>query len=359
MATLRQKIGQMFMVGVQRESLSGEEQLIMKRYPFGGFILFSRNCRELAQTLSLCQTLWATGTEIRPFIAIDQEGGRVHRLPKPFTHFPASGILGQRGDPELAYTVGRATAAELALVGINLNFAPVLDVNSNPTNPIIGDRSFGCTPAVVIQLSEKWIEGLKDGGLIPCGKHFPGHGDTDKDSHLDLPAVERPLEELKSVELPPFVRACRNDIESVMTAHVRYRALDPEFPATLSQRIVNGLLRQQLGYEGVVFSDDMEMKAISKNYGDEEAVALCVRAGIDVILCCHDLAKAMGAFEFLYAEAERDPAVRAQVEMSFRRITRLKQRYLNRFTGAGKRELRERLTQLDHQRIVDEIHGSL
>ena len=171
--------------------------------------------------------------------------------------------------------------------------------------------------------------------------------------------MERPLEELKSVELPPFVRACRNDIESVMTAHVRYRALDPEFPATLSQRIVNGLLRQQLGYEGVVFSDDMEMKAINKNYGDEEAVALCVRAGIDVILCCHDLAKAMGAFEFLYAEAERDPAVRAQVEMSYRRITRLKQRYLNRFTGAGKRELRERLTQLDHQRIVDEIHGSL
>jgi beta-N-acetylhexosaminidase len=359
MATLSQKIGQMFMVGVQGESLTGEEQLIMKRHPFGGFILFSHNCRDPGQILSLCQRLWATGSELRPFVAIDQEGGRVHRLPKPFTHFPASGILGKRGDPQLAYRAGRATAAELALVGINLDFAPVLDVNTNPNNPIIGDRSFGCSPAEVIKLSEKWIQGLRDGGIIACGKHFPGHGATDTDSHHDLPTVDRVLEELQAIELPPFVHACRNGIESLMTAHVLYRALDPEFPATLSERIVNGLLRRQLGYGGLVFSDDMEMKAISQNYADEEAVALCVRAAVDVILCCHDLSKAIRCFEFLCAEAERQPALRAQVEASYQRISRFKQQRLDTFTGAGANEILERLTDLDHRRIVDEIHGSL
>ena len=359
MATLRQKIGQMFMVGIQGESLSGEERLTMKRYPFGGFILFSRNCLEPGQILSLCRTLWAAASELPPFIAIDQEGGRVHRLPEPFTHFPPSGILRRRGDMELAYRAGRATAAELALVGINVNFAPVLDVNSNPDNPIIGDRSFGRTPAEVINLSEKWIQGLRDGGVIPCGKHFPGHGATDTDSHHDLPAVDKVLEELQAVELPPFVHACHNAIESLMTAHVLYPALDPEYPATLSQRIVNGLLRKQLGYRGLVFSDDMEMKAISQNYGDEEAIALCVRAAVDVILCCHDLSKAARLFEFLYAEAQREPALRAQVEASYQRTSRLKRQRLNGFTGVGASELLKRLTDLDHRRLVEEIQGSL
>jgi len=235
----------------------------------------------------------------------------------------------------------------------------VLDVNSNPNNPVIGDRSFGRTPAEVINLSDKWIQGLRDGGIIPCGKHFPGHGATDTDSHHDLPAVDRPLEDLQAVELAPFVHACQNDIESLMTAHVLYRALDPEFPATLSERIVNGLLRKQLGYPGLVFSDDMEMKAISQNYGDEEAIALCVRAAVDVILCCHDLSKATRCFEFLCAEAERQPALRAQVEASFQRISRLKQQRLNGFTGVGANELVERLTGLDHRRVVEEIQGSL
>jgi beta-N-acetylhexosaminidase len=307
----------------------------------------------------LCRELWNTGRELPPFIAIDQEGGRVHRLPQPFTHFPSMGTVGQRGDPALAYAVGRATAAELALVGINLNFAPVLDVNSNPKNPIIGDRSFGSDTTKVIRLSKKWIQGLREGGIIPCGKHFPGHGDTDKDSHVDLPVVDRALQELEAVELPPFVHACRNRIESLMTAHVLYRALDPKFPATLSRRILTRLLRQRLGYDGVVFSDDMEMGAIGDRYADEEVVALSVRAGIDIILHGHDLSKAARAFEFLYAEAERFPAVRAQVETSFRRITRLKENYLDKFTGLEAKELVERVARLGHQRILEEIQGSL
>jgi beta-N-acetylhexosaminidase len=353
------KIGQMLMVGLQGVELSRDERLVAEEYGFGNFVLLERNCGGPAELVDLCRSLWATGDEIPPFLAIDQEGGRVHRLAEPFSHFPAAAAIGRRGDPELAYRAGRATATELSLLGLNLNFAPVLDVNSNTRNPVIGDRSFATTPADVIKFSEPWIRGLRDGGVIPCGKHFPGHGNTDKDSHLDLPVEKRSLEELTAVELPPFVHACRNRIEALMTAHVLYPGLDTRLPATLSAPIVTGLLREQLGYDGVVFSDDMGMKAIADHYGTDEAVSLSVAAGVDVLLYCDELPKAVQACEFLHAAAERDPAVRAKVETSYRRITALKRRFLKNFTGVATAELEKRLVQLDHQRIVDAIQGSL
>jgi len=356
---LREKIGQMFMISVQGEALTRDERLIIEQCSFGGFILFDHNCREPKQILSLCRALWETATERPPLIATDQEGGRVHRLPEPFTHFPAAARIGATGNSEIAYRAGGAAAAELSPLGVNLNLAPVLDVNSNPENPIIGDRAFGTVPEQVIRFAWPYAQGLRDGGVIPCGKHFPGHGDTEKDSHLALPIVEKSLAELKAVELPPFVHACRQGIETLMTAHVLYRALDQEFPGTLSERIVSGLLRQDLGYDGVVFSDDMGMKAIGANYGEEEATGLAVRAGIDVLLFCHELSRAMRVYEFLCAEAERDPAVRARVEESYRRITQLKNRHLRAFTGGDETEIAKRLALLDHRRIVEEIQGSL
>jgi len=359
MPTLREKIAQMFLVGVGARELTSEERIAIEHYPFGGFILFGQNCCDPAQILSLTRALWNTNKGLPPFIAIDQEGGRVHRLPKPFAHFPPAARLGETGNIKLAYRVARATAAELAAVGINLDFAPVLDVNSNPKNPVIGDRSFASDPQKVIAFGEQWIHGLRDGGIIPCGKHFPGHGDTDKDSHLDLPLVDRSLDELWQVELPPFVNACRNGIESLMTAHVLYRALDPKLPATLSHNIVTGLLRMELDYHGVVFSDDMEMKAISDHYGVAEAVAWCVRAGIDVVLFCHELPRAIDAFESLCSEVEKDATIRSQVENSYKRIIRLKQACLTKFTGIRADELEKRLARMNHQGIVDEIQGNL
>jgi beta-N-acetylhexosaminidase len=359
MATLKEKVGQMFIVGLRGEALADEEKSLIERYPFGGFILFSHNCCEPAQIVCLSRSLWETANGHPPFIAIDQEGGRVHRLPKPFTHFPPAAQLGQINDLSLVYRAARATAEELALAGINLDFAPVLDVSSNPKNTVIGDRSFAADPQKVSALGERWIEGLRDGGIIPCGKHFPGHGDTDKDSHFALPVVHRLLEELEKVQLPPFVGACRNQIESLMTAHVLYRALDPQLPATLSRKIITGLLREKLDFDGVVFSDDMEMRAISDNYSIEKAVALCVRAGIDVMLFCHDLPRAIHAFEFLCLEYERDATIRAQVETSYNRITKLKQGFLKGFTGVKAERLANLLAGLNHQQIVDEIQGSL
>ena len=359
MESLREKIGQMIVVGCKAERLNGDERLIFAEYGFGGFILFRHNCCALRQILSLCRSLWDGAPSLPPFIAIDGEGGKVHRLPRPFTHFPSAAAIGARNDLTLTYRAGRATAAELALVGINLNFAPVLDVNSNPANPIIGARAFGADPSLVSAMSSAWIRGLREGGVIPCGKHFPGHGDTDKDSHLALPVVTKSWAEIHAVELAPFGDACRDGIEALMTAHVKFTALDQNHVATLSEPVVTGLLRHQLGYNGVVFSDDMEMKAVGDHYAPGEAATLAARAGIDAMLFCHDLEKAVQALEFLYAEADQDPALRARVEASYRRVGALKQRWLKKFTGAADDEVEDRLTKLNHQSIVAEIHGSL
>ena len=350
----------MFIVGCQGECLSRDEQLIFEEFGFGGFILFRENCSAPGQIASLCRSLWQTASNPPPFLAIDQEGGRVHRLPPPFTHFPPAALIGAKKNPDLASRCGNATAVELVLVGINLNFAPVHDVNSNAANPIIGDRAFGAAPEQVIEISLAWMRGLREGGIIPCGKHFPGHGDTEKDSHLALPVVDKSLDELKAVELRPFAHACAAKIEALMTAHVRYNALDLGFPATLSKSIVTGVLRHQLGYNGLVFSDDMEMKAISDNFARDEAAALALRAGVDALLFCHELPKAVHALEFLCDEAEKDSELRAHIESSYKRITDLKSNYLKDFTGlAADGDIVARLNEMNHQCLVDEIYGSL
>lgn len=359
MNELRKQIGQIFMVGLSGNALQQEELTLLHDFPVGGFILFKHNCSSPEQIRALCDSLWEVAPNPPPFIAIDQEGGTAHRLPEPFTHFPFAARVGERGDSNLAYRAGHATATELSLVGINLNFAPVLDVNSNPNSPVIGNRSFGADPRQVIAFSERWILGTRAAGIISCGKHFPGHGDTDKDSHLHLPCVDRKLEELRAVELPPFVHACQRHIESLMTAHVLYRALDDEFPATLSAKIVTGMLREALGYDGVVFSDALEMKAISDHYGDREASALCIQAGVDVLLYSHPMPTVTRVFEFLYNLAENDPMIRDRVEYSYRRILKLKRRYLKSFSGVPESEIVGRLSRLNHKRIVEQIYGSL
>ena len=359
MTELQTKIAQMLIVGIGDYVLTRTEWEICRDHGFGGFVLFSRNCCDPMQIHSLSRSLASTAEKYPPFIAVDEEGGSVHRLPAPLTHFPAAALIGQTRNPDLAIKVGRACALELALLGINLNFAPVLDVHSNPRNPIIGERSFGSTAEQVIDMALAWGEGLRSGGVIPCGKHFPGHGATDKDSHLELPVVAKSLTELNALELAPFLHACQNGIEALMTAHVVFAAVDERLPATLSSQMITGLLRQQLGYEGVVFSDDMEMKAISANFGTEEAALLSVRAGVDVLLYCHDLSKATAVFEFLCHEAQRDKRLRARVDQSFARISKLKMRCLRKQRRLPHNDLVERLSAFEHKKLISEIHGSL
>jgi beta-N-acetylhexosaminidase len=235
----------------------------------------------------------------------------------------------------------------------------VLDVNSHPGNPIIGRRAFGADPGPVSAISSAWASGLRAGGIVPCGKHFPGHGGTVEDSHHALPVVTKSAAELAAVDLAPFVKACRDGIEALMTAHVKFTALDPNRIATFSEPIVTGLLRHQLGYDGVVFSDDMEMKAVSAQCGPGEAAIAALRAGIDAMLFCHDLEKAVQAFESLHAAAEREAALRRAVDASGRRIGALKRRCLKKFSGSADAGIEERLAALDHRRIVEEIYGNL
>lgn len=332
---------------------------MFEEYGFGGFILFSRNCCDADALLSLTRALWESAAEHPPFVAIDHEGGLVHRLPPPFTHFPTAAAIGNQNDPDFAYRAGYAAAVELRWAGFNLNFAPVLDVNSNPDNPIIGSRAFGSTPERVVEIALAWARGLRDGGIIPCGKHFPGHGDTNKDSHLELPMVGKSLDQLKATELAPFAAACRSEIESLMTAHLLYPALDPQFPATLSERIITGWLRQQLGYDGVVFSDDLAMRAISDRYAVEDRALFSLMAGVDVLLFCHELDDAMQAVEAINNAAESDAAVRARVDKSYKRVVTLKQHYLKEFTGLNSDELRENISSGQHRALIVQIQGNL
>jgi beta-N-acetylhexosaminidase len=339
MPSLREKVGQMIVVGVEGATVTPDEEKFFKEYRVGGFILFAHNVKEPAQILALCRSLWETKDELPPFIAIDHEGGRVHRLPPPFTHFPPAAALGRAGDPDLAYRAGLAMAGELRAVGINLNFAPVLDVASNPTNPVIGDRAISDDPEEVFELGWEVARGLREGGVIPCVKHFPGHGATDADSHVTLPFVDKELEDLQATELLPFSKACGKRVEAVMTAHVVYPALDRSYPATLSPKIIGELLRTELRYDGVVFSDDLEMKAVSGKYSAEEAAALAVAAGVDELLFCHDRSRAAAALDALARAAESDTDMLNRVEESYRRIRRLKKRALTGFSGAGEEEL--------------------
>ncbi len=286
---------------------------ILEQLHVGGVILFRHNVGTPGEIAALTAGLHALPS--RPLVAIDHEGGRVLRLREPFTQFPPAAAIGRTGDANIAYRVGRAMGEELASVGIDLNFAPVLDVHSNPANPVIGDRAFGSDRALVSEMGVAMMRGLRDGGVIPCGKHFPGHGDTEKDSHLELPVVRRSREELERTELAPFRTAIQAGIPMLMTAHVLYPALDAEHPATLSPKILTDLLRTEMHFDGAVVSDDLGMRAIADHQTIGAAVVATLKAGADVLLVCQDLSHAVRAAAAV-AEAAKDGSLNPQIIMA-------------------------------------------
>jgi len=277
----------------------------------GGAILFRRNVPDLAATRAICAAIRdAAGPNLPPFIGVDQEGGRVARLPSPFPKLPPMRVLGAIGDAELARRAGRVIGEELAAIGFNLDFAPVLDVDSNPQNPIIGDRAFAREASRVAELATAFGLGLEDAGVLSCGKHFPGHGDTSLDSHVALPIVHHTQARLDEVELVPFRAAARAGLATMMTAHIVVTSIDEQVPATLSRAICTDLLRGALGYRGVLFSDDLEMAAVAARYPVETSAVEAVRAGCDVLLVCSNEEWQERAHDALVKEAARDPAFR-------------------------------------------------
>jgi beta-N-acetylhexosaminidase len=243
----------------------------------------------------------------------------VRRLPAPALALPPMRRLGQHGDPELARRVGSVLGRELSALGFNLDFAPVLDVDSNPKNPIIGDRAFSDDPNQVARLARAFARGLNDAGVLACGKHFPGHGDTDRDSHLDLPVVRHDRKHLDAVELPPFRAASHAGLPALMTAHVVYEGLDPGVVATLSHKISTQLLRSELGFGGVLFSDDLEMKAVADRYPIGKIAVAAIAAGCDALLVCKDPERAAQAHDALTERAEHDDAFAARCRQALGR----------------------------------------
>jgi beta-N-acetylhexosaminidase len=321
-STLAQMVGQLLWCGFPGTSLPPAFAARIAAGEIGLAILFRENVGPPAELARLTAALHAAAPTDAPLlVAVDQEGGPVQRVRAPATVWPAMMQLAARDDERLAERVGRALGDELAVLGFDVDFAPVLDVHTNPQNPIIGRRAFGTSAAQVTRLAGAFARGLAAAGLLACGKHFPGHGDTSVDSHLDLPRVDHDLERLRAVELAPF-RAVQ--LPLLMTAHVVFAALDASVPATLSPRVLGELLRGELGYRGVVVSDDLEMKAVADRWGVAELAERGLMAGCDAFLVCHREDLQREAHAALVRAAEGSPAVRARVEDAAARVRALK-----------------------------------
>ena len=316
----------MFVSGFEGTSLNSQTEKLISEQGIGGLILFERNFENPKQLKSLIEDLQSLTSPNSPplFISVDQEGGRVTRLKKNFTQFPPMSCLGKAGSDDLAYRFGMAMGKEMRAVGINMDYAPVLDVHSNPENPIIGKRAISSDPNVVARLGCKIIQGFQDAGTIPVGKHFPGHGDTSQDSHLILPQVERNKESLEQSELVPFSKAFQKGLDVIMTAHVVYPAWDKNSAATFSKPILRDLLRKKMHYEGLVMSDDLEMQAVTQTL--DEIPALAINAGIDLFLICHDLSKVTKLQDTLINEIETGKIPHDNINQSLNRIMKTKQK---------------------------------
>ena len=331
--SLLELVGQMMMIGISGAHLDSEtEELLCDVHP-GGIILFSENYENHNQLKQFCFDIQGVAqnwpNSIPLFISVDQEGGRVIRLSSPFSQVPSAREVGKKG-PAYAYKTASLIAGELKEVGITMDHAPVLDVDTNSENPVIGDRSFGDNPEMVAQIGVQFFKGLQDNGIISTGKHFPGHGDSETDSHLTLPLVRHGKSRLEDIELFPFNTAIKQGIDTIMTAHVLYPCLDKMYPATLSESIIRGILREQLGFCGVSISDDLSMRAITLNYDLDDACYKAICAGISVLLISHQpysvYKKIQGT---IVKRLSTDKDLISRVKKEVESILELKKRYLD------------------------------
>ena len=338
--------------------MTAEMRSLAREFQLGGVTLFAPNIEAPEQVAELAYDLQSLAADLPLWVAVDQEGGRIARLHSPFTEWPAMATLGRSGDEKLAYRFAAALAAELRAVGITLDYAPVLDIHTNPKNPVIGDRALGEDAETVARLGAAVVRGLQENGVAACGKHFPGHGDTSVDSHVELPLIEHSPDRIRRVECVPFREAILNDVAFIMTAHLLIPSLDEERPATLSPRIVRGLLREELGFHGVILSDDLEMKAVADTYTVQDAAVQAVAAGCDGVLICHgDVDLQMRTLEALIHAVEDGGIPFTRAEDALGRHRRAKERFLAApvAPGRGPATLRRILGCDQHQRIADEM----
>jgi beta-N-acetylhexosaminidase len=277
---------QHFLLGFEGRTVSAELRELLAG-GLAGVALFPRNFTSPAELRALTDEIHAAA-RAPVMIAIDQEGGARFSLPEPFTQWPSASDLGQLDDPVAVEQIARAMARELRAVGCNLNFAPMLDLHVNPASPVTTERSFGAEPHRVARLGAAFLRGLAAGGVLGCAKHFPGHGDAAIDPHDDQPIFAGDITLLETRELVPFAAAIAAGVPTIMTAHILLPKMDPARPASLSPRILQGMLREKLGFEGVILADDVGMGALRRRYGWGEAAVLALAAGSDIVMLCHD-----------------------------------------------------------------------
>ena len=332
-ADLIEKAGRLLVVGFPGKTVTEDVKRLIHDYRVGQFILFGRNVglpEELAElNANLQEEARLAGHQQPLLICIDQENGIVRRLKDPATAFPGAMGLGAANDLDLAKRIGFATGKELKEVGVNWNLAPVVDVNNNPKNPVINVRSFGESPTKVSELAVAWLKGCQDAGVATTLKHFPGHGDTQVDSHLDLPTIKHSLNRLFEVELIPFITGIKNGVDTIMSAHIYFSALETRegVPATLSRHILTGLLRERLGFDGVITTDCLEMKAIANTVGVANGAVEAIKAGADLAMISHTYEYQVNAIKKLVEALEQETLSLEQVLQSNKRIEALKNKY--------------------------------
>lgn len=324
-----EKIGQLLVFGFEGAEADVQASGIISKYKPGGLIIMGDNVKSAAQLRQLVNSLKAAASKNRvpAFISVDEEGGRVSRMPPELRNMPSALTVGKTGDSGYAKNMGGVIAEELKAFGFNMDFAPVLDIWSNPKNTVIGDRAFGTDPKTAGAMGVQAMKGLADGGIIPVVKHFPGHGDTVADSHKELPVSNSSPERLKDFEFKPFEAAIANGADAVMIAHILLERVDDKYPSSLSKAVVTGILRNQLGFGGVVITDDMTMGAIADNYGLEEAAVMAVNAGCDLVLVVRDYDKEARVAEALKSAVQKGEISQERLDESVYRILKLKAKY--------------------------------
>lgn len=327
--SLEEKIGQMLLVGIDGTVLDDQAKKMITEDKVGGIILYKNNIQDLKGMISLVNSMKErnSGNPAPLFMSIDQEGGKVSRMPKEYASFPSNGKVGTRKDPNAAEMMGKLLAREVLSAGFNMNFAPVLDINSNPDNPVIGDRSFGNSAELVSTLGIPEMKGIESEGVVPVVKHFPGHGDTSVDSHLDLPIVKKTAAELAELEWLPFQAAIKEGTDAVMVAHILFPKLDADKPASLSSKIIGDLLRGDMKYQGLVITDDLTMGAIMKNYDLTTAALDTINAGSDILLIAHGYDNEKRVLESLLDHVKKGKIQESRIDESVYRILALKAKY--------------------------------
>jgi beta-N-acetylhexosaminidase len=327
--SMEEKIGQLVIAGIDGYEIDAGTEELVEKYHVGGFILLKKNVRDTKQMHSLINSLKENNkaNKIPLFLAIDEEGGKISRMPEEFTRIPASKKIGDQNNSELSYQIGTILGEELKAFGLNMDFAPVLDINSNPQNPVIGDRAFGDHTDIVTKLGIETMKGLQDQNIISVVKHFPGHGDTSVDSHVSLPTVNHDLERLESFELLPFSEAIKNKADAVMIAHILLPKIDRDHPSTFSKIMITDILREKMNFDGVVITDDMTMGAVTNNYDIGAAAVQSINAGSDIILVCHDYEKEKAVIQALLDAANSGTITQERIEQSVYRVLSLKKKY--------------------------------